>query len=81
MTVPAEDRVENQKLNQTTAKLPFGWVFGFQGFQLGLRQTQALIRIYYIIIINEDEDKEEEVKKAQWANPPPFDNDDVIGSN
>ena len=31
------NRVENQKLNQTTAKLPFGWVFGFQ---LGLRQTQ-----------------------------------------
>ena len=31
------NRVENQKLNQTTAELPFGWVFGFQ---LGLRQTQ-----------------------------------------
>ena len=28
------NRVENQKLNQTTAELPFGWVFGFQ---LGLR--------------------------------------------
>ena len=31
------NRVEIQKLNQTTAELPFGWVFGFQ---LGLRQTQ-----------------------------------------
>ena len=72
------NRVEHQKLNQTTAELPFGWVFGVQ---LGLRQTQALIRTYYIIIIKEDEDKEEEVKKAQCAHPPPFDNDDVIGSN
>ena len=42
------NRVENQKLNQTTAELPFGWVFGFQ---LGLRQTQALVWTYYIIII------------------------------
>ena len=31
------NRVENQKLNQTTAELPFGWLFGFQ---LGLRQTK-----------------------------------------
>ena len=53
------NRVEYQKLNQTTAELPFGWVFGIQ---LGLRQTQALIRTYYIIIIKEDEHKEEEVK-------------------
>ena len=30
------NRVENQKLNQTTAELPFGLVFGFQ---LGPRQT------------------------------------------
>ena len=29
--------VEHQKLNQTTAELSFGWVFGVQ---LGLRQTQ-----------------------------------------
>ena len=42
------NRVENQKLNQTTAELPFCWVFGFQ---LCLRQTQALIRTYYIINI------------------------------
>ena len=34
------NRVEHQKLNQTTAELPFCWVFGVQ---LGLRQTQALI--------------------------------------
>ena len=34
------NRVEHQKLNQTTAELPFGWVFGVQ---LGLRQTQSLI--------------------------------------
>ena len=33
------------------------------------------------MIINEDEDKEGGVKKAQCARPPPFDNDDVIGSN
>ena len=71
------NRVEHQKLNQTTAELPFGWVFGVQ---LGLRQTQALIRTYYIIIIKEDEDKEE-MKKAQCAHPPPFDNDYVIGTN
>ena len=30
MTVSAEGRVENQKLNQTAALLSFGWVFGFQ---------------------------------------------------
>ena len=30
------NQVENQKLNQTTAELPFGWVFGFQ---LDFRQT------------------------------------------
>ena len=30
MTVFAEGRVENQKLNQTAALLSFGWVFGFQ---------------------------------------------------
>ena len=35
------NRVEHQKLNQTTAELSFGWVFGVQ---LGLRQTQALIK-------------------------------------
>ena len=35
------NRVELQKLNQTTAELSFGWVFGVQ---LGLRQTQALIK-------------------------------------
>ena len=34
------NRVEHQKLNQTTAELPFGRVFRVQ---LGLRQTQALI--------------------------------------
>ena len=34
-------RVEHQKLNQTTAELSFGWVFGVQ---LGLRQTQSLIK-------------------------------------
>ena len=30
MTVSAEGRVENQKLNQTAALLSFGLVFGFQ---------------------------------------------------
>ena len=30
MTVSAEGRVENQKLNQAAALLSFGWVFGFQ---------------------------------------------------
>ena len=30
MTVSAEGRVENQKLNQTAALLSFGSVFGFQ---------------------------------------------------
>ena len=30
VTVSAEGRVENQKLNQTAALLSFGWVFGFQ---------------------------------------------------
>ena len=30
------NRVEHEKLNQTRAELPFGWVFGLQ---LGLRQT------------------------------------------
>ena len=42
------NRVEHQKLNQTTAELSFGWVFGVQ---LGLRQTQALISTNYIIVI------------------------------
>ena len=42
------NRVENQKLNQTTAELPFGWVFGFQ---LGLRQTQALINTFCMTVI------------------------------
>ena len=37
---PLVNRAEHQKLNQTTAELSFGWVFGVQ---LGLRQTQALI--------------------------------------
>ena len=36
------NRVEHQKLNQVAAELPPGWVFGVQ---LGLRQTQALIKI------------------------------------
>ena len=36
------NRVEHQKLNQTTAELSFGWVFGVQ---LGLRQTQELIKM------------------------------------
>ena len=36
------NRVEHQKRTQTTAELPFGFVFGVQ---LGLRQTQALINI------------------------------------
>ena len=57
------------------------WDTYFLVNQLGHRQTQALIRTYYIIIIKGDEDKEEEVKKAQSALPPPFDNDDMIGSN
>ena len=35
------NRVEHQKLNQVAAELPPGWVFGVQ---LGLRQTQALIK-------------------------------------
>ena len=35
------NRVEHQKLNQVTAELPPGWVFGVQ---LGLRQTQALFK-------------------------------------
>ena len=35
------NRVEHQKLNQEAAELPPGWVFGVQ---LGLRQTQALIK-------------------------------------
>ena len=30
MPVSAEGRVEHQKLNQTTALLLFGWVFGVQ---------------------------------------------------
>ena len=30
VTVSAEGRVENQKLNQTAALLSLGWVFGFQ---------------------------------------------------
>ena len=30
VTVSAEGRVEHQKLNQTTALLLFGWVFGVQ---------------------------------------------------
>ena len=34
------NRVEHQKFNQTTAELPFGWVFSVQ---LGLRKIQALI--------------------------------------
>ena len=42
------NRVEHQKLNQTTAELSFGWVFGVQ---LGLRQTEALITTEDIIII------------------------------
>ena len=39
------NRGENQKLNQLCR---FGWVFCFQ---LGLRQIQALVRIYYTILI------------------------------
>ena len=58
MPVSAEGRVEHQKLNQTTAQLLFGSVFGVLllfgwvfGVQLGLRQTQALIKTYFITII------------------------------
>ena len=36
------NRVEHQKRTQTTAELPFGFVFGVK---LGLWQTQALINI------------------------------------
>ena len=36
------NRVEHQKLNQEAAELPPGWVFGVQ---LGLRQTQAMIKM------------------------------------
>ena len=43
------NRVEHQKLNQVTAELPPGWVFGVQ---LGLRQTHALINTYHIILIH-----------------------------
>ena len=39
--VSTEGRVEYQKLNQEAAELPPGLVFGVQ---LGLRQTQALIK-------------------------------------
>ena len=35
------NRLEHQKLNQTTAWQPSGWVFGVQ---VGLQQTQALIK-------------------------------------
>ena len=42
------NRVEHQKLNQTTAELPLSLVFGVQ---IGLLQIQALISTYYIIII------------------------------
>ena len=45
------NRVEHQKLNQTTGELPFGWVFGVQ---LGFRPTQALINTYHIILIHRD---------------------------
>ena len=40
-----------------------------------------MIRTYCITSIKEDEDKEEGVKIAQCTHPPPFYNDDVIGSN
>ena len=36
-----DNRVEIQKLNQVAAELPPGWVFGVQ---LGLWQTQALVK-------------------------------------
>ena len=48
-------RVEHQKLNQTTAELSFGWVFGVQ---LGRRQTQALITTNRKTIIQQLEDGE-----------------------
>ena len=49
------NRVEHQKLNQTTAELPFGWVFGVQ---LGLRQIQALINTNHQTIIQQLDDGE-----------------------
>ena len=52
------NRVKNQKLNQTTAELPFGWVFGFQ---LGLRQTNALINTYYMTIF-----KHRHLQRWRW---------------
>ena len=35
--------VKNQKLNQTTAELPFGWVFGFQLDLLEKNLTTILV--------------------------------------
>ena len=42
MPVYAEGRVEHQKLNQTTALLLFGWVFGVQlDYSLWLKSVSA----------------------------------------
>ena len=42
MPVYAEGRVEHQKLNQTTALLLFGWVFGVQlDYSLRLKSVSA----------------------------------------
>ena len=43
MTVSAEGRVENQKLNQTAALLSFGWVFGFQPDSLKKKNLTTLL--------------------------------------
>ena len=72
------NRVEHQKLNQTTAELPFGWVFGVQ---LGLRQTQALIRTYHIIIIKRRRMCTLSFLHLLLLILIFLDNDDVIGSN
>ena len=59
------NRVEHQKLNQVTAELPPGWVFGVQ---LGLRQTQALINTYHIILIHHHRHVIHHRFTGNWSN-------------
>ena len=57
MTVSAEDRVENQKLNQTAALLSFGWVFGFQLDLLEKNLTTLLAFTFMTYIDFNDKNK------------------------
>ena len=81
MTVSAEGRVENQKLNQTAALLSFGWVFGFQldsleknvftlaGFTFTPGQTSPRPQLSASTIVDKEHDNIEDEDSKMFLAP------------